>query len=202
MYQTTYINRLSHKPIQEGWEEIQEMKETLFRQRLEFSSKVVSDDWDISQIKKVCSKLKSGKARDRDDLVYELFNPQLCGDDLTLSLSMMFSGIKTKLEVPQFLQKVAITSLYKNKGIKSEFSNQRGVFNVSKVRSILDKVLYGDVYPIIDKELSYSNIGGRKGRNIRDHLFVVYSVMNDVINGSSPPVDIQSIDIHKCFDEM
>ena len=26
--------------------------------------------------------------------------------------------------------------------------------------------------------------------------------MNDVINGSSPPVDIQSIDIHKCFYEM
>ena len=125
--------------------------------------------------------------------MYELFNPQLCGDDLTLSLSRMFSGIKKKLEVPQFLQKVAITSLYKNKGIKSDFS---------KVRSILDKVLYGDVYPIIDKELSYSNIGGRKGRNIRDHLFVVYSVMNDVINGSSLPVDIQSIDIHKCFDEM
>ena len=41
-----------------------------------------------------------------------------------------------------------------------------------------------------------------KGRNIRDHLFVVYEVINDVINGSSPPVDIQSVDIHKCFDEM
>ena len=97
---------------------------------------------------------------------------------------------------------MAITSLYKNKGLKSEFSNQRGVFNVSKVRSILDKILYDDVYPIIDKELSNSNIGGRKGRNIRDNLFVIYGVINDVINGSSTPIDIQSIDIHKCFDEM
>ena len=202
LYQTTYTNRLSHKPIQEGWEEIQDMKENLFRERLQFSSEMKSDDWDISQIKKVCSKLKSGKARDRDDLVYELFNPQLCGDDLTLSLTKMLNGIKKNLEIPQFLEKVAITSLYKLKGVKSDFKNQRGVFNVSKVRTILDKVLYSDVYPIIDKELSYSNIGGRKGRNIRDHLFVVYSVINDVINGSSPPVDIQSIDIHKCFDEM
>ena len=67
---------------------------------------------------------------------------------------------------------------YKNKGIKSDFSNQRGVFNVSKVRSILDKVLYDDVYQTIDDELSYSNIGGRKGRNIRDHLFVIYAVIN------------------------
>jgi hypothetical protein len=31
---------------------------------------------------------------------------------------------------------------------------------------------------------------------------VVYSIINDVINGSSPPVGMQSIDIHKCFDEM
>ena len=100
------------------------------------------------------------------------------------------------------MKKVAITSLYKNKGCKSDFSNQRGIFNVSKIRSILDKILYKDVYDNIDQELSYSNIGARKGRNIRDHLFVVYSIINDVINGSSPPIDIQSIDINKCFDEM
>ena len=100
------------------------------------------------------------------------------------------------------MKKVAITSLYKNKGSKSDFSNQRGIFNVSKVRSILDKILYQDVYETIDQELSYSNIGARKGRNIRDHLFVVYAIINDVINGNSPPIDIQSIDINKCFDEM
>ena len=63
-------------------------------------------------------------------------------------------------------------------------------------------MVYEGVYKNIDKGLSYSNIGARKGRNIRDHLFVVYSIINDVINGSSPPIDIQSIDIHKCFDEM
>ena len=34
IYQTTYTNRLSHKPIQEGWKEIQEMKETLRRSDL------------------------------------------------------------------------------------------------------------------------------------------------------------------------
>ena len=34
------------------------------------------------------------------------------------------------------------------------------------------------------------------------NLFVIYGVINDVINGSSTPIDIQSIDIHKCFDEM
>ena len=66
----------------------------------------------------------------------------------------------------------------------------------------MDKILYDDVYPIVDDELIYSNIGGRKGRYIRDHLFIIYAVINDVMNGSSPDVDVQTMDIYKCFDEM
>ena len=54
----------------------------------------------------------------------------------------------------------------------------------------------------IDKQLSCSNVGGRKGRNIRDHLFVIYGVINDVKNGKAGDIDIQGYDINKCFDEM
>ena len=43
--------------------------------------------------------------------------------------------------------------------------------------------MYSDVYDTLDEELSYSNIGGHKGRNILDHLVVLYSIINDVING-------------------
>ena len=202
LYQTTYTERLSHKPIKSGWEKVQSLKESLFEERIKLCSARKTEGWDLDKIKKICKKLKTGKARDRDDLTYELFKPNMAGDDMMLSLQMMFNGIKQSISIPNFLEKMFITSLYKNKGCKSSFQNQRGVFNVSKVRSILDKVLYDDVYDLIDDELSYSNIGGRKGRNIRDHLFIVYGVINDVMNGSSPPVDIQSIDIHKCFDEM
>ena len=202
LYQTTYEERLSHKPIKEGWENIQILKENLFEYRLQLSSEIKSEDWDFHKVLKICTKLKAGKARDRHDFIYELFKPDVAGDDLILSLMHMFNGIKSSRSIPNFLQKMAITSLFKSKGVKSDFSNQRGIFNVSKVRSIMDKMLYHDVYDTIDENLSYSNIGGRKGRNIRDHLFVVYAIINDVINGSSPPVDMQSIDIHKCFDEM
>ena len=50
--------------------------------------------------------------------------------------------------------------------------------------------------------MSPSNVGGRKDRNIRDHLFVIYGVINDVKNGDAEGIDIQGYDIHKCFDEM
>ena len=170
LYETTYKERLSHKPIKSDWEDIQILKESLFESRIKLSSQQKSDDWDLANVKKICKKLKAGKARDRDDLIFELFKPDFAGEDLFESLKLMFNGLRRNLSIPDFLQNVSITSLYKNKGRKNEFSNQRGIFNVSKVRYILDKMVYEDVYPIIENELSYSNIGGRKGRNIRDYL--------------------------------
>ena len=50
--------------------------------------------------------------------------------------------------------------------------------------------------------MSFSNVGGRKNRNIRDNLFVVYAAINDVINGNGASFDIQGYDVTKCFDEM
>ena len=55
------------------------------------------------------------------------------------------------------------------------------MFNVVKLRSILDKLVYQDNYQIIDNNMSCSNNGARKNRNIRDHLFVVNAVLNDAI---------------------
>jgi hypothetical protein len=63
-------------------------------------------------------------------------------------------------------------------------------------------LIYEECYDGIDSELSISYIGGRKQCNIRDHLIVLYSIMNDVINGGAQEIDVQGVDIVKCFEEM
>ena len=161
-----------------------------------------SDNWNYEQIMKVCKSLKNSKARDEMGLIYELFKPPYAGMDVYNSLSNMFSEIKQQLKIPSFFEKMSITSIYKNKGLRCELSNERGIFNVAKLRSILDKMIYSETYDVIDENLSFSNVGGRKGRNIRDHLFVIYGIVNDVKNGRAEPIDIQGYDISKCFDEM
>ena len=93
----------------------------------------------------------------------------------------MFNLIKKKQIYPDFLKPSNISSFYKNKGSKSDLNNERGVFVVVKLRSILDKLIYNDNYDIINKNMSDSNIGGRKGRNVRDHLFVINGIINDII---------------------
>ena len=57
--------------------------------------------------------------------------------------------------------------------------------------------MYSEVYPTVDSQLSYSNVGGRKSRNIRDHLFVIYAIINDVVNGKAEEIEIQGYDITK-----
>ena len=49
-------------------------------------------------------------------------------------------------------------------------------FSVSISRTILIKLIYKEKYDIIEDSMSDSNIGARKKKNIRNHIFVVNSV--------------------------
>ena len=46
------------KPIQEGWEEIQILKEKLFEDRIQLSSQNKSENWDLDKILKIFQKVK------------------------------------------------------------------------------------------------------------------------------------------------
>ena len=195
LYRNTYIERLSHKKIRPEYEHMKELKKKLFELRFEISSKMPAEDWTVNQIEKICKSLKNSKARDECGLVYELFKAPYAGTDIFSSLTKLFNLIQKELIIPDFFELMSITSLYKNKGVRSDISNERGIFNLPKVRSLLDKLLYSEVYESIDQNMSFSNCGGRKERNIRDHLFVVYACINDVINGCGESFDIQGYDV-------
>ena len=135
------MDRLSHKPIRENYEQLKELKENLFKLRHEISSRNKSEDWKVEQIEKVCKSLKNSKARDECGLVYELFKPPYAGQDIYQSLAKLFSLVKKELSIPEFMELMSITSIYKNKGVRNDLGNERGIFNVSKVRYILDKAI-------------------------------------------------------------
>ena len=95
-----------------------------------------------------------------------------------------------------------ITSIWKRKGPKNDFESYRGIFRITVLRNILDRLMYNDEYPKIDKYLSDCNVGGRKGRNVRDNIFVLNAVLNSISKGSKEPHDIQVYDLIQCFDSM
>ena len=50
--------------------------------------------------------------------------------------------------------------------------------------------------------MSESNVGARKNRNVRDHLFAVHGIINDIVHKKDKSADMLIYDIRKCFDHM
>ena len=146
--------------------------------------------------------LKNNKSRDPLGLANELFKPTNAGSDLKKAMLLLMNQIKSTQVFPDVLKYCNITSLYKGKGSRKEFVNYRGIFRVTVLRSILDKLIYNDEYPGIDEHLTDSNVGARKGRNIRDNIFVINAVLNNVAKRSLKDIDIGIYDAEKCFDEL
>ena len=202
LYEDEYKERLSQMPPHQGYAKLHELKRHLFELRMKFSLREKSQDWSPESIKKVCNNLKNNKARDREGLIYELFKPSNCGNDVYESLTKLFNLIKAQLSIPDFFQSMTITSIYKGKGLKSLLKSERGIFNLCKARNLMDKLLYNDIYEAVESSLSCSNAGGRRGRSTRDQLFVVYSVINEVVNGKADSLSVTSYDVMMCFDKM
>ena len=110
--------------------------------------------------------------------------------------------VKTQQKIPKSMQLCNISSLYKNKGPRRKFSSYRGIFRVTVLRSILDRLIFNDMYETMDSNLTDCNVGNRKSRNIRDNLFVLNAVLNSTQQRSKEPMDIGVYDVEKCFDTM
>ena len=50
--------------------------------------------------------------------------------------------------------------------------------------------------------MSDSNVGARKNQNIRNHLFILYAVINSVLKTKDKCIDIQIYDLVKAFDNL
>ena len=201
LYTEVYKSRLRNREIRSDYIYLKDLKNQLFGLRLNLAKLRKSESWKHSDLLKVTKNLKKNKAADPKGFVNELFKPGVAGTDLFQSLLMLCNQVKAECDIPTFMKMTNITSIFKNKGSKTDLNNDRGVFNVMTVRSVIDNLIYNDYYNIIDQNMSDSNVGGRKARNIRDNLFIVNGVIN-FARREKLEVDINLYDIAKCFDSM
>ena len=111
--------------------------------QLKIAQTKVTQDWSIDDLDKALKSLKSNKARDDHGHTYELF--KYGGMSLKISLLKLFNLVKRSQTYPSIFQKSNITSVWKKKGERCDLENDRGIFNVTKIRSILDKIIYNDI---------------------------------------------------------
>ena len=202
VYLNAYAKRLAHRSMRPDLEDIFQLKTNLWKQRYRIISNNQSPNWNQEQLYRVLSKLKNNKAIDPDGLQNELFKPGCIGEDLAMALLCLFNQCKANQSIPQYMKLSNITSIYKNKGSRLCLENDRGIFIQTTLRKILDKLIYAECYENIDNGMSESNIGARKNRNIRDHLFILYAIINSVVKGGEDCIDIQVYDIEKAFDSL
>ena len=114
----------------------------------------------------------------------------------------LFNGIKDNQVIPHVMTLANICTIFKNKGSRLELENDRGIFILTVWKKILDKLIYVDKYKDIDRNMSDSNIGARKSRNIKDHLLILHGIINSVVRGNEHCIDIQIYDLEKAFDAL
>ena len=124
------------------------------------------------------------------------------GKDLKESVKIMLNKIKEELENPDFLDDCNIVSIYKGQGEKVLLNNERGIFILHVLRMIKDKLIYNDVYESVNNNMSESQAGGRRNRSFREHLFVLYSIINAATQKRCPEIDVTLYDLEKAFDSL
>ena len=197
-----FENRLKNRPINDDLIEMKKNKEELCKLRLESARYNLTPEWTMKELEQVLKHLKNNKSRDPMGYINELFKNNTAGLDLKNAVLKLMNRIKSEQMYPKALEIANISAIYKNKGPKNDFESYRGIFRVPILRTILDRLIYNDEYDTIEDALSDSNVGARRGRNVRDNIFTLNAITNSVINGKEEPVDIQLFDIEKCFDAL
>ena len=172
------------------------------KERINGAEQTKTPPWTLDDLELVLKHLKKNKSQDPFGLPNEIFHADIAGDDLKLAILKLMNRIKTEQNFPEILEICNISSIYKRRGSRNSFENYRGIFRTTILRSILDKLIYNDEYYTIDDSLTDSNVGARKGRNIRDNIFVINAITNSIVNGKEDPVDVRVYDAEKCFDTL
>ena len=63
------------------------------------------------------------------------------------------------------------------------------------------KLVYKDKYQVVDGNMSDSQVGARKKKNIRNHIFVLNGIINEAIQ-TGKSIDVLLYDYRQCFDSL
>lgn len=195
-------HHMRHRKIEPKFEFLEKLKNKLWQERYKSMKKINCDEWNEKNIENILKSLKSNKTRDPKSWTNELFQLKNIGSDLKKAILKMSNLIKNEHKIPLLLKYANITAIYKNKGSRFNLENDRFIFQIGVLRSIVDKLIYKDKYESIDQHLPDTQIGARRGKNIRNHLFIVYGIINSVIHKDSGPIDINVYDIKQAFDSI
>ena len=94
--------------------------------------------------------------------------------------------------IPDFMKLSNITSIMKKRGSSHlDMDNERGLFCLIIFKKVAEYLIFEEIYEDLDANMGISNIGGRKNHQSKDHLFVLYGTISDVLSQKNEFLDIK-----------
>ena len=108
-----FTHRMRKRPTHEDVKEIANIEESTFKMRIEFASENKSSEFTMNELEIALKSLKTGKSKDFNGYICELFKSGVAGTDLKESLVMMFNHMKNDLVIPECLRTAHVTIIHK-----------------------------------------------------------------------------------------
>ena len=195
-----FLDRTQEKPPHEDVKNVLDLENKTFELRLESSKRCKSPPIEMNELETAIKSLKIEKSRDPAGLISDIFREGVIGSDLKLSLLMMFNRMKDDITIPECLRTANVTMLYKKK-CKLDLNNWRGIYVTSALRTLLMKIIHNRTYEKVSSSMSDSQIGAQKKKSVRNHIFVLNSIISDVLGSvKKPPIDLCVMDFRQMFD--
>ena len=197
-----YRQRLRSRPLRPDLIDLKQRRKYIFKMQMKLAEGTSSKPWIMKDLNNALRDLKNKKSRDHAGYVNEIFKHGVIGTNLKQSLLLMFNKLKLNKLIPSFMQFANITTVPK-RGSLTLLENERGIFRVDITRSILMRLIYNEKYPVIDSNMSDSQMGGRKGRGCRMNLFIVNGIIHDIIKSKHAlPALFGIFDYSQMFDSI
>ena len=114
----------------------------------------------------------------------------------------MLNRLKRAKLIATFMNYTNVTTVPK-KVSRIEPKNERGIFRVAVVRSILMRLIYNMKYPMIDKNMSDCQMGARKKKGCKNNIFIINGLIHDVMKSKKmKPILLQIYDYAQMFDSI
>ena len=196
-----YKDRLRNRPLRPDIEHLKVIKSKIFQMKLKNAESKTTLPWKMSELESALSHLKNNKSRDPEGFINEIFKCEVAGRNLKESMLIMCNKLKREKMISSFMKIANITTVPK-KGSRLLLANERGIFRVSVIRSILMRLIYDSKYPEIDSKMSDGQMGGRKGKGCRNNIFLLNGIINEQRNRRNDPIMFQIYDYAQMFDSI
>ena len=197
-----YKNRLRTRPMRNDLKLVAKRKEEIFDLKMKLSKMHQSKPWLENDLEIALRDLKNNKSRDFEGYANEIFKNGIIGSDLKKSLLIMFNGLKKEKLIPEFMNYANVTTVPKS-GSRLEPKNERGIFRVEIIRSILMRLIYNSKYYNIDENMSDCQMGARKGKGCRTNIWILNGIIfENLRKKNKKPISLQFYDYKQMFDSV